>query len=128
LAESQRLHLGYLLPLIFSYLRGLPLTELPRASKPFDWRFRLSGTNGNSRESDAENFASEYQKAAVMHYEELQQRMENRPAAVAEWAVLDSRDEHAIEQPIWAVENYPKLVQTISRFKNPRIVSAVGTA
>ena len=121
------LHLAFLLPLIIGRIKGLPEGELPVIVRTSSWTFRIGRDYWNNETNDIpiDTLARQYLDAMHYSYEELKQavNVDPRPygfnAVSQSRDIYQSRDINAVEQPLSAVESYPRLVNAVGRFTAP---------
>ena len=122
ICPKEPIHIAYFLPLVVGHVLGLPLGELPKVEHRPAWVFRTD-RRGTSEISAVEldELASEFQKLASLTYRELSEFLPEDQESYVWKTVIGTHYDH--ESPIWAVQNYSRLLSTVSRFKNPEIVS-----
>jgi hypothetical protein len=111
--------LDYFVPLLLAKMRGYPRGEiLPLQTEP-KWVF-LSGRFDNVTETNFYEQARLFQDAARMSNSQLNEMANSSEVTRAHNLVWQTRtgDEGAV-QPLFAVENYPRLLEIIGRFSSP---------
>ena len=119
------LHLGYLLPLIFGHIQGLPSGTLAKVKSNCRYLAYIDADHfgRNGRDVSLNEVAELYHKASMMDYMTLceAQNMDRPPLGVS--AVAFGRQNFDRTKNLWAVDNYPKLITTVARFKNLNLPS-----
>ncbi|WP_088184069.1 KAP family P-loop NTPase fold protein [Sphingobium sp. Z007] len=115
------LHLNYLLPLIFGHIYGLPSGEIAKVKENCRFLAYIDtdhfGRNGREVSFDA--VAELYRKASLMDYNALTAAQNVDKPNLGVKAVAYGRQNFDREKNLWSVDNYPKLIKTVARFKNP---------
>ncbi len=121
LTGSAPLQLAYLAPLIAGSILGLPKDELPKPATPPEWFYKIARDRFGRDFEDvgAGDLARDYQTAGYLSHTELHGRANADTMTIGQKAVYASRAWNADRQPIEAVESYPRLVDTVSRFTSP---------
>lgn len=121
--QGATLHLNYLLPLIFGHIAGMPSGTLAKVKPNCRYLAYIDADHfgRNGREVSFDEVAELYRKASMMDYNALSkaQNLDRPPLGVN--AVAYGRQNFNREKNLWAVDNYPKLITTVARFKNPNL-------
>lgn len=111
--------LDYFVPLLLAKMRGYPRGEiLPLQTEP-KWVF-LSGRFDNVTETNFYEQARLFQDAARMSNSQLNEMANSSEVTRAHNLVWQTRTGHeGAVQPLFAVENYPRLLEIVGRFSSP---------
>ena len=124
LGGNRPLHINYLLPLIAGHVLGLQPGELPKQIGRSDWMlFNYTDRFGREgKEYTFEEMASSFQKAVNMSREELHQAVNSESVSYEVNAVFETSDGvNGRPVNLSSVSHYPKLISTVTRFKNPNL-------
>jgi hypothetical protein len=121
--QGASLHLNYLLPLIFGHIMGLPSGTLPKVKSNCRYLAYIDADHfgRNGREVSFDEAAELYQKASKMSSSALFEAQSTDRPAFGVNAVAFGRHNFAREKNLWSVDNYPTLITTVGRFKNPSL-------
>lgn len=120
LADGSTLYLNYLLPLIIGHVEGLPEGELPPPARA-TWQL-FKPTDHLGREGTGvgpEVIAEEFKTVSAWPRSNLSQLANRDVVSPVVRAVYETGAGSEQEHALHAVRNYPKLLATVSRFKNP---------
>jgi len=122
--RHSELYLPYLLPLAIGTIKGLPDGRLPDPVTETRWVYvpDWSPRNRDGREYGLDEFARVIQETMRLTPVELNERYRNdetRSHIVN--LLMNERSGRSEQQPITSVYGYPRLLQTIRRFSNPRL-------
>ncbi|MEO6716729.1 MAG: P-loop NTPase fold protein [Novosphingobium sp.] len=122
--NNNRLWINYLLPLIIEHLKGLPKGHLPKSVSTNRWVcFNHNIILREWEEFSLDQVAVNFRSATKLTDNELNDENERQGQNIFAHAVLSTRAWNSQIQPIWAIERYPDLIQTVARFKNPQLES-----
>ena len=121
--QGASIHLPYLLPLIFGHMKGRPTGTLIKQKPNFQYLayIEFDHFERNGRDVSFAELAELYRTATLMDQNSLSAAMNQDAPPVAVRAVYHGRDTYGPTENIWAVDNYPKLITTVARFKNPNL-------
>jgi len=119
-AGPHELHLAYLVPLIIGHIKGKDEGDLPdhvTATNLVFLHIRRGG-RGESEEISLWDAATKMQVLAGTSTEQLE-TMQNRDTR--QWGVTAVLTSRGHNQPLAAVESYPRLLREVARFSNPNL-------
>ena len=121
LSGSSTLQGAYLIPLVIGQLKGLPPGNLPPVIQR-RWVYLLTPTHHgvDLREVPFDALAFEIENALTLTFQQLREKVSTQAASYAEHVVAENRAWNGSAQ-LSHIENYPKLVEAVSRFQNPKI-------
>lgn len=119
LVGSSYLHLPYLLPLIFGFMKGLEDGQLPELDDRKRWLLFIQkdrfGHDGD--EHDFATVAQAFQNAVEMSKDELAEAYRTSPINYPIRTVYNS--DNGSSTVLSSVRNYPRLLRTVRRFGIP---------
>lgn len=117
------LFLPYLLPLAIGALKGATSGALPDPVAESRWVYmpNWSFTNSDATEYGLDEFARAIEAGMKLDPATLNERYRNDETRDFIVTLLMNERSGRGEQPIWSVYGYPRLLQTIRRFRNPQL-------